>query len=385
MNWLINLFQRRHSTPWLLAEAVARWSDPVGLYRVEEDDLLILYQNPAAIENLGMDSTGMLLSVAFPSHKDAAGASFGNDPSATLLGVYLEVARTGVPWHEDLCYFADGVAGWYRTRAQKVDDDVIMITWRDVSDEKVSIESKATYIKVQRALMANEFVLHYQPIVSLATNEIAGYEGLVRWPRADGSLRYPGEFIPAIAETELINELCWKVAAIACNELVRWVAEGIHKDCYIAINVAPYTVESPEFESKIYSIIDRHNAPHDKLMVEITEETIIKIAALPRIKRLTLYGIKVGIDDFGTGASSLVRIHDMHFARLIKIDQSFIRDILTNETSQKLVRTIVSLAGELGMVVAAEGVEDEATAEWLKAAGVDYGQGWLWGRAEPLE
>jgi EAL domain-containing protein (putative c-di-GMP-specific phosphodiesterase class I) len=355
----------------------------VGIYELEGDDLRIEYQNPAAIANLGRDLTGMLLGEALPSHKDPFGASFGDNPEATLLDTYLSVARTGIPWQGDLCYLADGVEGWYRTRVGIVAPGIVLITWSDVSAEKVSIENQAMYLKVQRGLVAKEFVLHYQPIISLSTGEVAGFEALVRWPREDGSMRYPGEFLPSIKETDLITQLSWYIAQIACDELVRWKDEGIHKGCYLAINVPPFTIESEGFDSKIYGILDKHvGSIHDLLMVEVTEEgNDLTTELLARLRRLRQTGVLVGIDDFGTGNTSLITLHRMQWATLIKLDQGFITDILEDEGAQKFVRSIVALAQELNMNVAAEGIESAEVADWCRDAGINYGQGWYWSKA----
>lgn len=368
----------------LLSRGLDIWPDPVGLYQLKGDDLLVLYQNPAAIAGLGFDPTGKMLCEVFPSHREPMGASFGGAPDERLIDVYGGVARTGLPWQADMCYFSDGVEGWYRTRAQRIEPNVILITWREISDEKASIEQQATYLKVQRGLLNCEFVLHYQPIIAIATGNVAGYEALVRWPRPDGTYRHPGEFLPAIADTDLMNGLCWQVAAIACAEVNRWTVHGLNEGCYLAINIAPFTVASEGFESRINDILDRHHAPRDRIFVEITEEVALDERSSQRLRRLSLSGVRIAIDDFGTGQTSLGTLHTMPYATLIKIDQTFIHDVVHNETSQKLVRAIVALAIELNMVVAAEGVEDADTAEWLAIAGVKYGQGWHWGKAEPL-
>lgn len=369
---------------WLMAQALDAWADPVGLYQLEGDDFRIIYQNPAAITGLGFDPTGRTLLETFPHHRDPMGASFGGAPDDCLIDQYLAVARTGEPWAADLCYLRDKVEGWYKTNAQRLSPRVIMITWRDVTSEKTAIEQQAIYLKVQRGLLGHEFELHYQPIIEIQTGKVAGYEALVRWPRSDGTIRQPGEFLPAIANTELINSLAWQVTEMACRELARWDSEGINQGCYLAINISPFTVGADDFDSRIYSILDRHNAPRSRILVEITEEAALAIELLPRLERLVLSGLKLAIDDFGTGATSMKTLQDMHYATLIKIDRAFICEVTTNPISQKLVRAIVALASELGMAVAAEGVEDAASAEWLAAAGVHYGQGWFWGKAEPL-
>jgi EAL domain-containing protein (putative c-di-GMP-specific phosphodiesterase class I) len=381
--WLTSLLHRHRSQRWLLAHALDSWPDPVGLYLRTGDDFLIQYQNPAAIKDLGFDPTGRQLCEVFPNHRESTGSSFGADPDARLIDAYLSVALTGIPWAADLAYLADGVEGWYRTRAQRIEGDSILITWADVSAEKISIEQQATFLRVQRGLIAHEFVLHYQPIIALDSGKTAGFEALVRWPRSDGTIRPPGEFLPAIANTELINTLAWQVVSMACAELVRWNDKGINQGLYLAINIAPFTVGADDFESRINTILDRHNAPRSRILVEITEEAALGMQLLPRLERLSLSGVLIGIDDFGTGATSLGTLHQIPYATLIKIDRAFIHDVTTNITSQKLVRAIVALASELGMAVAGEGVEDAATAEWLAAAGVTYGQGYWWSKPGP--
>lgn len=368
----------------ILAIRIHAWIDPVGIYKKEKNDFRIHYQNQAALSHLKIDNTGKLLCEVFPNHLRSVASSILQEPDKRLIDIYLEVANTGVPCNRDICYIADGVDAWYKIKVLNLGFGFIAITWVDVSEYKLTLDRQAIYMRVQQALLHQAFCLYFQRIVRLQDRSIVGYEALVRWRLENGIIIYPDKFIPAIQGTDAIVLLTWEVIRLACAKLQDWIVQGIHSDCYISVNIPPYALADPYFESKFYRILETFRTPPQRLVFEITEESIVPDWVLPRLRRLSEQGIRIVIDDFGTGTNSLKTLHDMSFAYMVKIDQFYIKDLLHNPVSQTLVTTLVSIAFSLGMTVTAEGVEDEETATWLYTAFVKQGQGWLWGKADPM-
>ncbi|MBD1871985.1 EAL domain-containing protein [Nodosilinea sp. FACHB-131] len=352
-------------------------AQPLVLVQVEADDLRVAYQNPAAVAGLGRDMTGQLLGEALPSHKTSQGEG------RSLLDTYIDVAQRGAVEEFDAYYPGDGIEGWYRVKALPAGPGQALIAWADISDERVSLEAQLFLNEIQRAILEREFVLHYQPIIDLSTGAIAGYEALVRWLGQDGTIRYPDEFLGAIERTALMPALCYLVAELACEELQSWAGtdrEGLH----MAINLSPLTVGEVDFESRFNSVLDRFVIRRQQLRLEITERDALEEPVIFKVQRLRQIGHGISIDDFGTGVSNIMTLRD-YPADQLKIDRSFITNLLTNSQDQDIVKTIVVLAGSFGLEIVAEGVEDAATAQWLGSAGVQYGQGFYWSKAVPLK
>lgn len=354
------------------------YKDPIGLYKVVGDDMLILHQNPAAIAKLGKDMTGQMLGEAMPGHKIT-------HPSQTrpLIEIYRESALSARPAEMDVYYPDNGAQGWYRIKIWPAGLEQILILWTDISSDRIGLENQIFLNQVKRAIMDREFVLHYQKIVDLSTNQVSGYEALIRWPRDDGSLRQPGEFLPLIEHTELMSSLCYLVIRMACEELRRWEDNPDRAHMHLAVNLSPLTVSGANFESMFNSIIDELDIDRKKLMLEITEQDALQAPIIPRLKRMRDLGHDIAIDDFGTGYSSLSALQ-RYPADLVKIDRSLIVDIANNEVNQNIVKTVLALAELLKLDAIAEGVEDASEAEWLSQVGVKYGQGYFWHKPEPL-
>lgn len=234
---------------------------------------------------------------------------------------------------------------------------------------------------LRRALDAGEVELHYQPKVRF-DGQVAGLEALVRWVHPERGRVSPDEFI-AIAETSgLMPHLTEYVLETALAQVARWRAQGIKVP--VAVNVSPRDVHTPGFAGAVAARLARHGVPASGLQLEITEHVLLEDPqrAADTMAGLTGYGVKMSLDDFGTGYSSLVHLRRLPVSEL-KIDRSFVGRLAVDAQDAEIVRCTVDLAHSLGLLVVAEGVEDDETWERLRDLGCDAVQGWLVAAAMP--
>jgi diguanylate cyclase (GGDEF)-like protein/PAS domain S-box-containing protein len=237
--------------------------------------------------------------------------------------------------------------------------------------------------RLRRALERNEFVLYYQPLVDLKSGRILGGEALVRWQSPEQGLVAPGRFIPAAEHSGLIVPLGEWVLHEACRELAHWHAIGAPW-LLMAVNISPIQFRRGDVEETVLRALAASGAPPSALELELTESILIDGAeqVLATIRRLQGLGVKLAIDDFGTGYSSLAYLKRFAVDKL-KIDQSFVRDIVTDQDDAAIVRAVIQMARSLGLHVLAEGVETEAVAVELRAMNCDLVQGYHFGRPMP--
>ena len=233
------------------------------------------------------------------------------------------------------------------------------------------------------ALTNGEFRLHYQPQYELATGRIVGAEALIRWKHPSLGFIPPMKFIPVAERTGLINEIGAWVLETACRQAQAWHALG-HTDLVMAVNVSPVQFRRDDIEREVANAIECCGLNPSSLELELTESLLVADSAhlsgvLDRLRGL---GIKIAIDDFGTGYSNLGYLKRFAVQRL-KIDQSFVRDIVQNPNNDGIVRAVIEMAHCLQLEVVAEGVEDAATLKRLVAHGCEFGQGYLWSPALP--
>lgn len=234
---------------------------------------------------------------------------------------------------------------------------------------------------LRRALDAGEVELHYQPKVRF-DGKVAGLEALVRWVHPERGRVSPDEFI-AIAETSgLMPHLTEYVLETALAQVARWRAQGLKVP--VAVNVSPRDVHTPGFAGAVAARLARHGVPASGLQLEITEHVLLEDPqrAADTMAGLTGYGVKMSLDDFGTGYSSLVHLRRLPVSEL-KIDRSFVARLAVDAQDAEIVRCTVDLAHSLGLLVVAEGVEDDETWERLRDLGCDAVQGWLVAAAMP--
>ncbi|CAB3650910.1 putative bifunctional diguanylate cyclase/phosphodiesterase [Trinickia soli] len=230
-----------------------------------------------------------------------------------------------------------------------------------------------------------EFSLHFQPITSSQTGGVVGVEALIRWHHPVHGLVPPSTFVPLAESIGLINYLGNWVLKIACMQLVQWDAQGIALQ-YVAVNVSPQQFRDPRFIQNVRDALALTGVKADRLVFEITESLLMQDPAHAKVllEQLTTLGIRFAVDDFGTGYSSLAYLQRFPLAKL-KIDRSFVENLLTSRNDQAIVSAVVGLAQTLELELVAEGVETEAQRELLTAMGCDHIQGWLVCKALPSD
>ncbi|MEU6348818.1 bifunctional diguanylate cyclase/phosphodiesterase [Streptomyces sp. NPDC047072] len=236
---------------------------------------------------------------------------------------------------------------------------------------------------LRRALDAHEVQLHYQPKVRF-DGQVAGLEALVRWVHPERGKVPPDEFIAIAESSGLMPHLTEYVLDTALAQVAQWRAQGLQVP--VAVNVSPRDVHTPGFAGSVAARLARHGVPAGALQLEITEHVLLEdpSRAADTLAALTGHGVKMSLDDFGTGYSSLVHLRRLPVSEL-KIDRSFVAKLAVDTEDAEIVRCTVDLAHSLGLLVVAEGVEDDETWERLRDMGCDAVQGWLVAAAMPPE
>lgn len=239
--------------------------------------------------------------------------------------------------------------------------------------------------RLREAIERNHLLLHFQPRFDLVTGQVTGAEALVRWQAPGGALVQPACFIAIAEETGLIIDIGRYVLRAACAQIRAWRDAG-RPDLVISINASPRELQEERYAELVLETLREFNLPPDRLEIEITESMVVQDA--PRLSRMLSQlhqaGVQLAIDDFGTGYSNLRYLQSFP-ARCLKIDRSFISDILRNGDDAAIVRAIITLGHSLGMRVVAEGVEERGQLDLLCELGCDEIQGFLLGRPMPAE
>jgi diguanylate cyclase (GGDEF)-like protein/PAS domain S-box-containing protein len=233
---------------------------------------------------------------------------------------------------------------------------------------------------LRNALRHNEFVLHFQPQFSLRSGRVIGAEALVRWQHPQHGLLGPGGFIDLAEETGLIGALSDWVIEEACGQLARWHREG-HAGLRMAVNLSPREFGRADLVERVASSLLRHHLPRDVLEIEITENVLLQDVpgVIDKLRQLRALGVRISIDDFGTRYSSLNYLRRFPI-NSIKIDQSFVRDIVGGERVSPIIHAIVGIARGFDLHLVAEGVETELQRQVLAELGCDEMQGYLFAR-----
>jgi len=230
------------------------------------------------------------------------------------------------------------------------------------------------------AIAKNQLVLHYQPIVDLSDGRVMGHEALVRWQHPDRGLLLPGAFLGSIQEVGLAGAL----AAFVATEAAGYLARCADQSRWVSINVSADQLGDGEFATRLLAEISRHRLAAGRLVVELTETTLVASGTRIRheLTQLSAAGVPILLDDFGTGVSPLSYLRDLP-VNGVKLDMSFTCGIPDDPVAAKVTRALGALARELAMVTIAEGIENEEQAAYLHRNGWRYGQGWLFGSAQP--
>ncbi|MBE9155954.1 EAL domain-containing protein [Nodosilinea sp. LEGE 06152] len=297
----------------------------------------------------------------------------------TSVSLGIALASPSYERGEDMLRDADNAMYRAKARGQSSGYEIFNPTMHASAIQLFELETQ-----LRQALEHQDFILHYQPIVHLATQRLLGFEALVRWVHPQRGLIHPGEFISLAEETGLIIPLSEWIFEAACRQMADWrrqfpAVEGLKMN----VNVAAAQFERPKFFEQIKAILERTSLPATNLGLEVTESLLLLSVkgVLSTLSSFQAYGIDISIDDFGTGYSSLSYLKQFPINTL-KIDQSFVENIDIDHDDISIVKAIIQIARSLGMKVVAEGVETEFQRHCLGQLGCDAIQGyWI---ASPL-
>lgn len=250
---------------------------------------------------------------------------------------------------------------------------------QDAANERLSLEKD-----LHNAVKEGELALHVQPQVDRHGKVLAA-ECLLRWQQPQRGMVSPAEFIPVAEETGLILPIGDWVIETACEELHRWKKLGLTELDYLAVNVSPRQFRQADFVNKVIDIVNKKDASPHQLVIEITEGLLMTEVedSIKKINQLKEYGIRIAIDDFGTGYSSLAYLNQLPL-NILKIDQSFVRDISAENGNASIVQTIIAMAHNLNLKVVAEGVENDQELDYLAKEGCLVYQGFHFYRPAPI-
>ena len=239
--------------------------------------------------------------------------------------------------------------------------------------------------EMRMALDSQAFLIHYQPIISLMTSQLTGFEALLRWRHPQRGMLNPHDFLGVAEDTGLINSIDRWVLAQACRQLKIWQEQyPLDPPLTMSVNLSGQNITRPDYVDFVQGVLDETGIESGCLKLEITENAIMEDNphTLEVITRLRNLGVQLQIDDFGTGYSSLSYLSQFP-VNALKIDKSFIQQMMNDSTRLKIVQAIVMLTHRLDVVVIAEGVESEEQMDQLKSLGCEYGQGFY--ISEPLD
>jgi diguanylate cyclase (GGDEF)-like protein/PAS domain S-box-containing protein len=295
-------------------------------------------------------------------------------PHAIRIGasVGIALAPTDSLRSEELMKFAD-LALYAAKRSGRG-------AWRlfEPRMDAIAQEKRKLEADLRRAIEAGELAVYYQPLIELRTGETEAYEALLRWNHPERGLVSPLEFVPLAEEIGLIDAIGQFVLQTACRDAVTWPA-----GTRVAVNISPVQFRGSGLLTTVVQALGQSGLEPSRLELEITEAVLMEKSegVLSTMHALRGLGVSIAMDDFGTGYSSLSYLRSYPFSK-IKIDRSFVDQLDQRPNSQAIVRAIISLGESLGMMVTAEGIEEPAVLDYLKAHGCMQGQGYIF--AEPL-
>jgi diguanylate cyclase (GGDEF)-like protein/PAS domain S-box-containing protein len=301
--------------------------------------------------------------------------SFDLSGHEVFTSVSIGIAMTATDYETPQAILRDADTAMYRAkglggaRCELFDSEM-----RDRAVARLQLETD-----LRRAVERNEFELHYQPIVSLQTDRIEGFEALVRWRHPDRGLVMPGAFIAVAEETGIVVPIGWWVLREACRQMSAWHADaGESQPLTISVNLSGRQFTQPDLIENTDAILRETGLAAECLKLEITESTIMERtdSVVTTLRDLKALGVQLAMDDFGTGYSSLSYVHRFPIDTL-KIDRSFVNRLDADNEAAEVVRAIVGLAHNLGLDVIAEGVESPEQLAQLQLFGCEYGQGYL--------
>jgi len=302
--------------------------------------------------------------------------NLGGHEVYTSASIGIAFSITGYDSPDDI--LRDSDTAMYRAKANgKARHEVFDREMHTRAVERLKLEND-----LRRAVERNEFEVHYQPVLDMAAGRIKGFEALARWRHPTHGLVPPADFIPLAEETGLIIPLGLQILRQSCAQARLWQRLfTADPPLTVSVNLSARQFQQPDLVEQVERILHETGLPADSMFLEVTESTVMENAgqAEKLLSGLNDLGIRLALDDFGTGYSSLSYLHRFPFDAL-KIDRSFVSQMGDDLESNKIVKTIMTLASELGIGVTAEGVETERQRNQLMNLGCRYAQGYLFSR-----
>ena len=266
----------------------------------------------------------------------------------------------------------------YHAKAERLGVSVYQASYDPHSTKRLTLLSE-----LSRAIREDQLELYFQPKVNIATRRVYGFEALLRWNHPKMGFIPPGEFIPLVEVTELIQPLTAWVLERSVQQAAEWYKQGLHFS--VAANLSAQNLLEEGFAEHVGVLLERYDLPAERLELEITESTIMvnPDRAGRALDAVNALGVGLSIDDFGTGYSSLAYLKRLP-VQALKIDYSFVISMLTDQQDEIIVNSTINLAHNLGLKVVAEGVEEEALLDKLEAMGCEMAQGYFIARPMPV-
>ena len=336
--------------------------------RLGGDEFTVLIENVVGPEDAERAADRILEQIRRPFELDGHQIVI-----SASIGIAMGVPETDAP--DDVLRSADTALyeakGLGKGRHETFQPTMNVRAWR-----RLELEGQ-----LRRALAGDQLTVHYQPIVDLTTGAIVELEALVRWLHPDRGLVPPAEFIPLAEQTGLIVQIDEFVREKACSQLVAWDEEfEIARSLAVSVNVSPRELAHPEFAPGVAAMLERVGLDPARLKLEITENATLEgAAAINSLRDLRAMGVRVAIDDFGIGYSSLGYFRDLPIDGL-KIDRAFIDGLGREREDTAIVTAAVAFAQALGLEVTGEGIESAEQLERLRELGCQLGQGYLFSR-----
>ena len=343
--------------------------------RLSSDEYVVLVPDSTS-QQQSLDLAERLLGVL----REPLALSKGDVFVSASIGVAAIDANT-ISSPEDLVRHAD--TAMYRAK----DAGRNCVAVYDESMHQRVAHRLAVETALYRAIDRRELRLYHQPIIDLGTSDVVGFEALMRWQQADGTIVSPAEFIPIAEDNGTIVPIGAWALLEALTQLRQWIDEGVcSPTATMSVNVSPRQLADRNFPAVVNEALARSGVPAQLLWLEVTESVMITEPelALATLKRLRSLGVRVALDDFGTGYSSLSLLQKFPLQR-IKIDRAFVHGVADNPNDRSLVRTIVAMGRSLGLDLVAEGVESVHQLQVLSDLGCDKAQGYLISHPVPAD
>jgi diguanylate cyclase (GGDEF)-like protein/PAS domain S-box-containing protein len=339
------------------------------LARLGGDEFAVLLQNVHEVEDATEVANALLVALSAPFHVEGVDLDVEASVGVVISGEHGEDPVT-LMQHADIAM--------YIAKRQHLG-----VFAYDPSVDGHSATKLAMIGDLRRGLRRGELVLHYQPKVNIATGDLVGVEGLVRWQHPEHGLVSPDAFIPLAERTGLINPLTRHILDTALAQARIWIDAG--RPLPIAVNLSARNLHNERFAAQVDELLAVHDVPAHLLELEVTETAIMidPVRACQMLEKLSALGIRLSLDDFGAGYTSLSQLKALPISE-IKIDRSFVKMMNEDRRDRVIVQSIIALGHNLGLVLVAEGVETQGALATLASFGCDVIQGYYMTRPIPI-